>query len=515
MVTIIRPQDQRESMGSAIGKSAGAGIAHGLQQQNDLAFQQKMLNKVMSPVESLLQDRNASPESKLLALAKASVNVPALAELMPLYTQRMMAQGVVSGIGGGSGFGGASQIGGRTPPVQYGNQANQNRYSSQEAPAQQQSAFAPAQQQQSTVPEQQPSPSGNWWQNQNGGSPTPNASPAQSEGRLTPSVKQVMEESLGAYAASGNPAMLQAVPGFYESMNNLQNSEMKVKTEKEKYDLIYDSLFNKYAQEFHQNLQGDDLVNWKLTSRKFSNLPPIERVKATDQAFAKVRDTLHGLDAAYVPGLMKNLLHGPQYRERFLENLKPSVNKLVNMGEEELARQILDARGLTRTEAEGVIRPLDKDQNVALLKLTPGPFGKQKESKTSKTLGTMGTALGGAAGVLGAIYSKTEGAEDKYQKAKEENPELVKTYNEKLTNFLRNNIKPNTSLLVLRDKLYNRKGYDWKQFNEAITGLQQEGFKFDDTQTREFGSLERPPVQSLADIFSDWHQFGNFLLGAR
>lgn len=206
----------------------------------------------------------------------------------------------------------------------------------------------------------------------------------------------------------------------------------------------------------------DEINQFMLLGQKHQGAKTFDDwARETQKSYLAYKNLTKSLDAFSYPGLWK----GKFGREERLGRLDNTVKRLVDMGFEQEVRQKLHDKSLSPTEIEERIHPLSE--------------------KTSKQLGSLPDK--------GLIPSAKKDIE----------------LGDKVKNFLKGNIDNNTSLLVLRDKLW-KKGYDWhdisKWMNEVVTNPTV-------SQKNELGILENePPRQSLGFIFNDW---GNFIDTAR
>jgi len=188
-------------------------------------------------------------------------------------------------------------------------------------------------------------------------------------------------------------------------------------------------------------------------------------VRATDRDYKEYRNLSKSLDSKTYPGTIRGLLAGPSVREGRLKELDSTVKRLVNMGFEPQVREKLSSAGLSPAEVEERLHPFSNETKIELSKLpSQGPIFQSE---------------------------KNLGKKEEYVKE-----------------FLQKNVNNDTSLLALRNRLWQDKGYDWKRIskimNEALDPQ-----KLTAAQTNELGILEtEPPRQSLNYIFRD---IGNFL----
>ena len=103
-----------------------------------------------------------------------------------------------------------------------------------------------------------------------------------------------------------------------------------------------------------------------------------------------------------------------------------------------------------------------------------------------------------------------------YETALEKAPKEMKAMQNRLSSFFKNNVNNDTSLLVLRHKLWNDKDYDWRQIGPAIREAMSKGLKLNHAQLSELTELEtQPPRQSIADVFADWGRWQDKIKGVK
>lgn len=188
-------------------------------------------------------------------------------------------------------------------------------------------------------------------------------------------------------------------------------------------------------------------------------------VRATDRDYKEYRNLSKSLDSATYPGTMRGLFLGPTVRANRLKELDNTVNRLVNLGFEPQVREKLASSGLSPAEVEERIHPFQPETLRELNRLpSQGPLFQSEKS----------------------LQKKEQGLKD----------------------FLQKNVNNNTSLLALRNRLWQEKGYDWTRISKVMNeSLDPKTLTA--AQINELGILERePPRQSLNYIFRD---VGNFL----
>ena len=200
-------------------------------------------------------------------------------------------------------------------------------------------------------------------------------------------------------------------------------------------------------------------------------------VKSTERDFKEYRNLSKSLDKDIYPGFLRGVTGE---RPERLNRLDKTVDRLVDLGFEQEVRQKLSKpeAGLSPTEVEERIHRLSPETSRALNSLPSGGQGGGQFKS-----------------------AKTESNQD-----------------DQVRDFLRKNITPNTSLLVLRDKLWN-KNYDWQRaaqlINDVVSEPSVQG-KLTAAQQNELGTIDtEAPRQSMNYIFSGWGNFLNAFKGQK
>lgn len=206
----------------------------------------------------------------------------------------------------------------------------------------------------------------------------------------------------------------------------------------------------------------------------------------TKRDYQEYKQNKTSLDNAFVPGFFTGLFKGPKSREDSLNNLNGTVKKLVDQGFEQEVRQKLASEYLSPTEIEERIHPLQKKTEMELSNLKKGTFPKDEIEGFDK----------GTPSRKKSPFS--------YEEVLEKEPKAIDAQNKRLADFLKKNVDKETSLLVLRDKLWN-KDYDWRQISDAMNMAFPGRKDLTQAQINEMTQLEtQAPTQSLSDVFSDW-----------
>jgi hypothetical protein len=235
-------------------------------------------------------------------------------------------------------------------------------------------------------------------------------------------------------------------------------------------------------------VSAGDLPRFMLVGAKFDPTNQSEWLQNTKREYAKVRSADNALDTAFFPGIGNAILGSN--RTQALKNLENPVQNLVKSGLEQETRKKLADNYLTPTEIESLIHPLTKEKIKALNELPKGDFPADTTLVRHRK----------------PVMS--------YEETREKNPQKLKQQEETLANWFLKNVDNDTSLLSLRDPLFRKGDYDWRQIGPAIRQAEQMGLKLNPDQTREMAHLEtQAPYQSLPEIFQDWDRFKKFLRG--
>jgi hypothetical protein len=238
---------------------------------------------------------------------------------------------------------------------------------------------------------------------------------------------------------------------------------------------------------------ADELPRFMLVGSKFDTRNPAEWAQKTKQAYKTVKSNDDKIEKAFIPGLGSALLG--RNRDEALKRLEPTVKDQIRLGLEGDVREKLAENYLSPTEIEGLVHPIQTRTEKAVEKLPKGDFLVGKPSPYD-------------------MWGFPEQPKVSYEEMLEKNPERLQKSQEELKNFFIKNVNPDTSLLVLREKLWKDKGYDWRQIGPAIRKAEDEGLKLSQSQSTEMSDIEtQPPVQSLPDIFMDWGRVVQYLRG--
>lgn len=237
---------------------------------------------------------------------------------------------------------------------------------------------------------------------------------------------------------------------------------------------------------------ADELPRFMLVGSKFDPRNPTEWAQKTKREYAKVKSNDNKILNAFIPGL-GNALIG-QNREEALKNLGPTVRDQVSKGLEQETRKQLAENYVSPTEISTLIHPLTPQHEKALKSLPKGLFPPHKKADWSSVADVF----------KGKLPEHLTTPFVSYTEAKEKDPKALQVMQDNLANFFLKNVDTNTSLLGLRDKIWQEKNYDWQQIGPAIRQAMDNGLKLEDWQDTELGIIDSsPPIQSLPDIFKD------------
>lgn len=227
-------------------------------------------------------------------------------------------------------------------------------------------------------------------------------------------------------------------------------------------------------------IKQEDAPYARQIFQKFGRLPRDQVITSGTREFQLFNNARNKLRRTLIPGTVSGaaekgafgflgkMLTGGTTRDEALKRVQGSVKDLVDMGFEDEARQQLTKSGLSPTEVEEAIFPLPEKTNISLRNFrTYSPGNEELNAK-------------------------------------------------KLSDFFLKNVDPKTSLLVLRHKLWNEKGYRWEDIGPAIREAMTQGLQLTPQQDAEMSVVESdPPKQSLIDIFRGWKRPMEFIKGSK
>jgi hypothetical protein len=252
----------------------------------------------------------------------------------------------------------------------------------------------------------------------------------------------------------------------------------------------------------NNNIPRDQLPDFMEVGEQFDSRNPNQWFKNTQAAYEPIKSALSKLEKAFIPGIGSALMG--QNREEALKRLTPDVQDLVKRGREPQARNFLASNWLSPTEIAAQINPIQKKQEAALSRVPKGFFPPEKPVTWKETANIF----------KGQLPEKYMNPFVSYETAIEKAPKEMKQMQDKLADFFLKNVDDKTSLLVLRDKLWD-KHYDYRQIDSAIRQAREQGLKLNERQDAELTDIAQPPIQSLPNIFQDWLRLVQFHKGAK
>lgn len=219
----------------------------------------------------------------------------------------------------------------------------------------------------------------------------------------------------------------------------------------------------------------------QIAKQKYGHLnDPNEIITQTNKDYRAFENLRNSLKDAFIPGAVRGafqkipgggvlgslIAKGPA-RDQALNRLNPVAKGYVDLGFEHLLREDLRKEHLSPTEIEQTIHPLSQQtiKNIDSL-----PNGDQKK------------------------------------------PAEIKQ--KQLIDFFKKNVTPDSSLLVLRHKLWNDKNYDWNEVSEALQQAMNQGLKLTTSQQTELPEFTtQAPRQSLSDVFQGYGRWIDYLRG--
>jgi hypothetical protein len=254
-----------------------------------------------------------------------------------------------------------------------------------------------------------------------------------------------------------------------------------------------------------QGVSRQDMPEFMQLGRNHNYMrDPNKWVQATNKDWGPYKNAKEQLSNAFVPGFFRGLISSPKEREASLKRLEKPIQEILKLNPalEPKIRADLQGEYLSPTEVELAIHPLSNKTNSNLEKLPKGIFPKEE--------------FGEGMEFTSGIPKKKQGPFVSYNEALKKDPRGIEVMNKRLVDFFKKNIDPDTTLLGLRDKIWNEKDYDWRQIadamQEATTG--ENAVKLSPNQRAEITQLQtQAPLQSLSDVFSDWKRWMQYIRG--
>lgn len=213
---------------------------------------------------------------------------------------------------------------------------------------------------------------------------------------------------------------------------------------------------------------------------------PIDIVGAAKKEFDQI-------SKADIPGFYSNLTKGPEARQKAIERFTPVAQALKNSGREQEGRTSFAENGLSQTEINYLFNPPSQQTKNAVKNLPDGIW--KKKGYFDKVGQFLNSPIETTKERVSGPSSGT------YERALEKHPKIIEKQNQQLENFFKDNVTPGTSLLVLRDQLWN-KGYDWKQIADSFDRAFPDKNRLNTDQFSELTELHAAPLPSLSDLFS-------------
>lgn len=457
MVQILPP---KTNLGSQLGQALGGGLDRGMQQ----GLQRSQLQGALEEARPIINDPNASFQDKSLAIMKAGAGIPGSERYIGPLLQIMERQDITNRQYGTQGQGGNPSQGMQSGGVSQG--ASQN------------------------MPGKGPQMPGQTGAQMVSGVQPPGV-PQPQEGKfggLLPQIKtqeQMVGEAKQWAMNARDPNQEAPRLQLLEAQNTIaKNSRQELENKALALGVPQNNM-----SEFMQIMQG------------FRNEPDQDTaVRNAKMSFDKYLDDKNKLDAINFPGLLTGIFQGKGERATQLKQAENIVQDLIKQGFESQVRTKLASEGLSPTEINELISPLDQKAKSSLGQIPNGPFSQE------------GYGPDVLQGYLKGQTPQSERAFKSYDEVLKNNPEAIQKMNGHIEKFLEKNISPSTSMLVLRDELW-KKGYDWRQISDAMRNVSR-NMDLTTNQRNEMAQVEtQPPIQSMADIFRDWWRIPGMLRG--
>jgi hypothetical protein len=186
------------------------------------------------------------------------------------------------------------------------------------------------------------------------------------------------------------------------------------------------------------------------------------------------------LDAPRLQNTFQRALNGTYKNlEQAGNDARSSLQPILDLGLYDTARKMLAKKGYGIEESESIIHPLNVESN-SILSQTP-------KIEIKKTLGKAPGQPG-----LGISFDRPQ---VDLNEIKSTLSELKKA-------------DPNFSLVLAR-KAFEDKGYNWREFKDALNEMQKEGFKLEDDQEIQKGYLNTPPLNLLERMLHGMNIIGS------
>lgn len=229
---------------------------------------------------------------------------------------------------------------------------------------------------------------------------------------------------------------------------------------------------------------------------------PSQWAQNAKRNFAQVKNNDQKIRRTFIPGVGNGLLG--QDRAAALKRLEGPVQQNAKMGLEQEDRAYLAGEYLTPTEIETLYHPETPKLKKGIEGLERGLFPAEVSKK----------GLEGWKGLTTAQAKKSPFIS--YEEAQERDPQALQIMQDRLSKFFMGNVDKDTSLLGIREKLWEDKDYDWRQIGPAIRQAQESGLELTPDQEREMSTIEtQPPMRSLGDIFKGFDRVAGYLRGSK
>lgn len=510
MVFVTPPRNApNASLSNQLGNGISQGFLSSAQPAINQQYQRGELQKALEGMKGIANDPNATPYDIASALISSTSQIPGSERYVgQLYDSLMRSRQTKDFFG--------DQGKQQAPSSQF----QQNKPQQRQQPQNFQSGGIGSQGNINPLmnrsgPSQQPSP---LMQNQG------NQQAFQQGNGETPSLNTMSPEEIDVEARRQAQALND--PNYYgtalknlESINELKRKQQSdavntqaLETARQKDILDRDTNLRNFTQPKLKTNNPEEINDFMLIGQRYDNLKnnPAAWYDATKRDFDAFMNSKTALDNSSIPGMGKGQLR-KGVRESELKRLDPIVKNLVKYGKEDYARNKLASLYLSPTEIEERIHPINSQSRKNIETLPRAPY-ESFENLPPTSFKELGSNV--VSGIQSAITGKTSGKMLKsYDELLESNPKIIDQSNQKLSSFLKNNISNDSSLLVLRDNLVNKKGYDWRQFSDALEMAQNNGLELTPRQEAELSGLTRPPVQSLPNLFNEWGNWIDYLRG--
>lgn len=483
MVTVVPSLNRGASIGEALGRG-GAAVAKGKYEQqlkrDQLQYERGLLQTGLDEAKETFNNKESSATDKLFAYQKAFAGIPGgdrtQAALLPVlladaratasYGKGQNGQGSQGNTDNGSGNGVSN--------IRPGNQISSNNGGNQ-IPGQSQDFNQMNAQENGEIPINDSLDRGL----ADVGQINPNLAGAKNppmEGGILPHIKSTEDMRAEAIRLHQiNPQIPMSQFFADQLQENALAEGRRAQAEQQAKKLgISDADMPEFFALGEQNANARSIPEW---------------AKKTEQLFREYKAATKTLEGIAVPGILN-----ASERQEYIGRAGDTMRLLQKMGREADTFTWGAKNGLTMFEMQNELYPASFELKKAVHYAPRGMFPINDEK--------------------GKPHQVSQ-----YNKFLEQgNEKEILRSNYGLSQWMRQNLKPEDSLLVMRDKLMRDKDYDWKQFGQALAMAMQgeNGIKLSAHQIAEHGDFAtQGPRDALPLVLKDLSRIYDYNVGKK